>query len=67
MSKALLPAPHTQLGAESQLQDLLGREVHPVRLQRVPLHLGDEVRFVSGVNLEPAIAPKYRLHESPRR
>jgi hypothetical protein len=65
--KAPLPASLAQLDAERELQHLLGREMHPVRLEGVPLHLGDEVRFVSGVNFEPAVAPKYRLHESPRR
>jgi hypothetical protein len=65
--KLLLPAPPTQLRAESQLQNLVGRELHPVRLQRVPLYLGDELRFVIGVNLESAVALKYRLHESPLR
>jgi hypothetical protein len=41
--------------------------VHPVRLQRVPLNPGDEARFVIGVDLESAVAPKYLLHESPRQ
>jgi hypothetical protein len=66
VSKLLLPAPLTQLRAESQLQNLVGRELHPVCLQRVPLYLGDELRFLIGVNLESAVALKYRLHESPR-
>lgn len=65
-SKLLLPAPLTQLRAESQLQNLVGRELHPVCLQRVPLYLGDEFRFVIGANLESTVALKYRLHESPR-
>jgi hypothetical protein len=66
VSKPLLTAPRTQLRAGSQLHYLFGREVHPVRVQRVPLDLGDEVRFVVGMNLESAVAPKYLLHEPPR-
>jgi hypothetical protein len=38
------------------LQDFLRREPHPVRLEGVPLHPGDEVRLVIGVDLETTVA-----------
>ena len=66
----LLPGRVTQFRPECQLQDFRRRELHPVRLERVPLHPGDELRFVVGVNLETAVAVEYvsRSHlESHRR
>ena len=33
-----------------------------MRLEGVPLHLGDERRFAVGMNLESAIAPKDMSH-----
>jgi len=33
-----------------------------VRLECVPLHLGDELRFAVDMNLESAIAPKNMSH-----
>jgi len=33
-----------------------------VRLECVPLRLGDELRFAVGINLESAIAPKNMSH-----
>jgi hypothetical protein len=52
----LLPGRFARLRAESQLQDFLRREPHPVRLEGVPLHPGDEVRLVIGVDLETTVA-----------
>ena len=57
----LLPGRFAQLGAESQLQDFLGRELHPVHVRCVLLHLSDELPLVVGLDLEPAIAAEY-LH-----
>ena len=57
--KPLLPGRVTQFRPECQLQDFLQRELHPVRLERVPPHPGDELRFVVGVNLETAVAVEY--------
>ena len=34
-----------------------------MRLERVPLHPGDELRFVVGVNLETAVAVEYVFQE----
>jgi hypothetical protein len=48
-----------QLRSGSQLQNLFRREPHSVRLQRVPLHLGYELRLVVGADLETALAVKY--------
>ena len=42
------------------MQNLVARELHPVRLQGVPLHAGDELRFIVGADLETAVAVKYR-------
>jgi hypothetical protein len=38
------------------------REGHPVRLDRVSLDLRDELAFVPGTGLEPAVALKHPLH-----
>ena len=62
----LLPGRVTQFRPECELQDFLRRELHPVRLECVPLNLGDELCFVVGVDLETAFAVKYLLHEPPQ-
>lgn len=69
VSESLAPRGLAQPHAGCQLQDLLVREPHSVRLQRVPLHLGDQLRLVLGVGLEAAVAMKWRylFQELPRR
>lgn len=62
VSEPLLPGRFVQLRAEGQLQNLLGRELHPVRFERVSPRPGDERRFIVGVDLEPAVAVEYSLH-----
>jgi hypothetical protein len=58
VAHAPLPSRFAQLRTECQFQYLFRRELHPVRLERVPLDARNELRFVVGADLETAVALK---------
>jgi hypothetical protein len=55
------------LGAEREQRGLVQRELHAVRLPRVPANLFDEAFLVVGAGFEPAVALKDAAHDFSRR
>src|SRR5262245_51116774 len=58
----LLSGCFAPLRSHSQSQDVIARERHPVRLERVALRTRNELDLVVGADLETAVAVKYRFH-----